>query len=440
MKDYSLLIIIVLLLFIETATGQELPEQLRMDDAVAIALENNHDIRLSKNLTEIATNNAVRANADYLPTVGLSGSYNYSSQNTYSEFAGDQIPPIDVRGAGTQNINAGINVNYNIFSGGSRKYRYEKLQTERTLSELQERQSIELTVSSVIGQYINLINLNTARNIRRESVILSNDRYSRSFENYRYGNIGKLQLLNAEVDLSNDSSALVQSQIDYEKGKNELCVLMGISPETNFEIDTMVNINESLLLEEFLQKALEQNSNYLAQKARIESAAMDVRINNAQKLPNLSLSGGYAYARSDFEASFITQSENLGWNAGLTLSYNIFDGNRVNRNEQNAILAMKNQDISSDQLEKNLQKDIYNAYEDYAAGLDLIKLRENNLELAEANYERSKDAFSTGQITGIELREAQLNLLNARYQFTLQKLQTKSAEIRLYYLSGSLVE
>lgn len=433
-------IFLAFLFFHSWVYSQESGEILSMEDAVNTALENNYDIKISKNNKEILNNNAVKSNADYLPTISLSGSFNYQNQNTYNEFASEQVPPIDRRGAETQSINAGINLNYTIYSGGSRKYRYEKLQNEASIGDLQQRQRIEATISSVLFQYLNLINFYKSYAINQESVLLSNDRYLRVKEGYNYGNISKLELLNAQVDLSNDSSNLVQSRIEFYKGRNELNQIMGIEPGIEYNIDTAIQIDMGLDLQAFLNSTIEKNSQYLAQKRSQESIVKDLKINNAQKLPNLSLSGGYNFARQDIEAGFLRQSENLGWNAGLTLSYNVFDGNRVNRNEQNARIQIESQEISTNKIENSIKKDIYNAYEDYQAGKSLIGLRRSNLDLAKVNYQRSLEAFSSGQITGLELREAQLNLLNARYSLTLQKLQTKTAEVNLFLLSGSLIE
>lgn len=438
MKVYNLILAFLIVPFV--CFSQESIGSLSMEEAINLALENNYDIKISENNKEILDNNAVKANANYLPSISFSGSYNYQNQSVYSEFASDQVAPIDRAGAGTQSINAGLNLNYTIYSGGSRKYTFERLKNESLLGELQQRQSMEATIASVLLQYLNLINFYKSYLINQESVLLSNDRYIRVKESYNYGNISKLEMLNAQVDLSNDSSNLVQSRLDFIKGKSELNQIMGIDPGTDYSIDTTIQIDMNLDMEAFINKALDKNSLYLAQKVSTQSNMQDLKINNAQKLPNLSLSGGYSFSRQDIEAGFITQTENLGWNAGLTLSYNIFNGNRVNRNEQNAKILIENQEINTARIENQVKKDIYNAYEDYEAGKSLIGLRKSNLELAEANYERSVEAFSGGQITGIELREAQLNLLNAKYSLSLQKLQTKIAEVNLYRLSGSLIE
>jgi outer membrane protein TolC len=438
MKAYNILLLSIITI-IRPLFAQEAAEILRMEDAVAIALENNYDIKIAENNKEISTNNAVRANAGFTPTVTANASYNYSNLNTFTEFA-TANPPIDVNNAGTQNINAGVNLNYTIFNGGANKYNFLKLESQRNISEIQSDLSMENTVNSVILQYLNLVNFKNSYLVNLESVRLSNDRYERAKINYSYGNIGKLELLNAEVDLSNDSSTLVQSRIQFEKSIKDLNFLMGSSPDLEYDIDTSIQVGNDLDINSLMEQALAQNTQFLLQKSQVENTEYDLNIARSQKLPNLSLNGGYSYARSDFDASFIRQSENLGWNAGISLSYNIFDGNRVKRAEQNSKVQIESQAINVEKAENNLRKDMLKAHKDYESSKELMDLRNNSLQLAQANYSRSMDAFNTGQIAGLELREAQLNLLNAKYSLQLQKLQTKIAEVNIYYLAGALLD
>ncbi len=154
MKVYKLIPAFIIVPFL--CFSQESIGSLSMEDAIDLALENNYDIKISENNKSILENNAVRANANYLPSISLSGSYNYQNQSVYTEFASDQVAPIDRTGAGTQSLNAGLNLNYTIYSGGSRKYTFERLKNESLLGEIQQRQNIEATLSSVLLQYLNL--------------------------------------------------------------------------------------------------------------------------------------------------------------------------------------------------------------------------------------------------------------------------------------------
>ena len=55
------------------------------------------------------------------------------------------------------------------------------------------------------------------------------------------------------------------------------------------------------------------------------------------------------------------------------------------------------------------------------------------------NYERSQERYKLGQITSVELRQAQINLLNAQTNKNLAKYEAKLSELELLQLTGQLL-
>ncbi len=425
---------------IGSINAQEIPETLTIEDAIGLALENNFDIKIAKNNKSIGENNATLGNAGFLPTVSLTGGYNYTVSDTRTEFANPEQPPIDASGAATTSISAGVNVNYNIFSGGSRTYTYKKLQNAATQGGLQERQLIEQSISLVIRQYLETLNLFDAYQISQESLEISQHRYIRAKEKYAFGNFSKLELLNAEVDLSNDSTSLAQAQLSFEKARTTLSNTLGIAPDSKYTISNSFNYSEELVLGTILDQAEANNAEYLLANEALNSSKLDMDLTKANMFPRLDLSGGYTFSNTSYDANFLQSNESLGWNAGLNLSYTIFNGGNRKREQANAKIQMESQQYNLQKAENNLRTNIINAYQDFSTNLKMLELSQRSLNLAETNYSRSQEAFSTGQITGIELRESQLNLANAKYNLSVQKIQTKLAEVNLYLYAGMLVQ
>ena len=69
----------------------------------------------------------------------------------------------------------------------------------------------------------------------------------------------------------------------------------------------------------------------------------------------------------------------------------------------------------------------------------IYKLQEQNVITATNNYERSLERYKLGQITSVELRQAQINLLNAKTSKNLAKYQAKLSELELLQLTGQLL-
>lgn len=440
MKTYSLIAIAGLFFATAQLAAQELPETLQIEDAVRLTLENNFNILIARNNESISSNNATIGNAGYLPTVSINGNYNYSEADTRVEFATPGQPPIDANGAGTTTYGAGVTLNYTIYSGGGQLYTYRKLKKEEERGQLQERQAVEQSVLSVLTQYLNAVSLYDAYQNTLESVTISQDRYTRAKEDYGFGNFTRLELLNAEVDLSNDSTSLFQAKLSYEKARKSLSNAMGIDPSASYDVSGTFDYARDLDVDNLLRKALDQNTDYLLAQNAAESSELDLKLSGSDMLPRLDLSGGYSYNKAIYDANFLRSSESLGWNAGVTLSMDIFGGGVKKRARKNARIQKESQEYNRQQSENTLKTNVLNSYEDYNIALQLLELRAKNLELAEASYERSSIAFSTGQITGIELREAQLNLVNARFNLSTQRIQAKLAELTLLNYAGALVE
>jgi len=426
-------------LFAGSASAQEIPNILKIEDAVNLALEYNFDIKVAKNNTEIGNNNLTRGNAGYLPTVTLNGNYNYNVADSKTEFSNPELPAIDATGAATTTYGTGINLNYNIYSGGQRNYSYQRLQNDQALGTLQERRMMEQIVVRVISQYLETVNQYDAYDIAVGSVRISQDRFNRANERYAFGDFSRLELLNAEVDLSNDSTIMVQAELTYEKARKDLSNGIGIAPDAEYSVSNSFEYDAELVVDELLEKALSTNADYLLARNAVTDGELNMKLTKSTMMPRLDLTGGYNYSKTNFEGNFIESSRSLGWNAGLTFSFDIFDGGNRKREQQNSRIQLESEQYNLQKSENDLKTNVLNRYDDYSTNLKLLALSQRNLRLADTNYERSQEAFSTGQITGIELREAQLNLTNARYNVSVQRILAKQAEVNLYAYSGTLV-
>jgi len=75
----------------------------------------------------------------------------------------------------------------------------------------------------------------------------------------------------------------------------------------------------------------------------------------------------------------------------------------------------------------------------YRNNLELSNLEEDNLEAARDNYEIAMERYRLGELSGIELREAQNNLLGAEERLLQAQFNTKLCEISLLQISGQIL-
>ena len=129
----------------------------------------------------------------------------------------------------------------------------------------------------------------------------------------------------------------------------------------------------------------------------------------------------------------------MGLNFGVTVGFNLFDGNR-RRERRNASLAVENARLEREQLEQTLRADLSNLWQAYRNNLELLKLERQNLIVAKDNYDISRDRYLLGDLAGIEMREAQKNLLDAEERILSAEYDTKICEISLLQISGKITD
>ncbi|WP_299161554.1 TolC family protein [uncultured Tenacibaculum sp.] len=416
-------------------------EVLTKEKAVEITLKNNYDIRVTKNNLETAKNNKSIYNTGYLPTVTGNAGANYSNNNTDSEFQDGTIN--SVTGAESKSYNASIGLNYTIFNGFNRQNTFKRLKEAYNLTELQARQVMENTLTTLFLAYYEVGRLTENKVTQKETLEISKKRLKRANYNFDYGQNTKLEVLNAEVDVNNDSIRYIDINRQLANAKRDLNVVLGRGVNTQVNVNTEVTYAIDLNLIDVLQKAKSNNANILQAKKNIELRQLDVKINKAGWMPNVGLTSSYAWSKSNNDAtnafSPISNTQ-TGLNAGVNLSWNIFDGGRTKTNVANAKIALETQEIQKLQQEEQLERDVNNAWETYQNALFSLQAQEKNVTTNKRNFERTNERYKLGQITSIDFRQAQINLINAELSVSSAKYTAKNAELQLLQLAGMLLD
>ena len=137
--------------------------------------------------------------------------------------------------------------------------------------------------------------------------------------------------------------------------------------------------------------------------------------------------------------AFVLQNVNTGLNAGVNLTWNLFDGGSTLTRVKNSEILLENQKLQKEQLIIDVERNFNNAWDDYQNRLIIYRVQQNNIKTAQNNFERTQEKFKIGQVTSIESRQAQLNLLNAELSRNQAKYDAKLAEITVLQLSGELL-
>lgn len=416
--------------------GQQI---LQKSEAIALALENNYGIKTANNNVIIAENNSDILNSGYLPSLSGNAGATLDVQNTEGQLVNGETRTAD--GVETKRYNASVNLNYTLFDGLGRYYNYKRLKEAYQLSELQARETIENTITQLLSVYFevaqNTENLQTLTKV----LDISKERLIRANYQFEFGQNNKLGVLNAEVDINNDSINIITAKQRLISSKRDLNLVMGNALKTEFSIDTTVVFLLQLNKEILLSKLKTNNVNLLQIDKNINISTYDIKANKSTYLPTLGLSGSYGWNESsnDNPLAFTIQNTNTGFSTGLNLTWNLFDGGSNMTRIKNAKINLENQELQKNEISLTIERDFNNAWDDYQNKLEIYRIQESNIITSKNNFDRTNEQFKIGRATSIEFRQAQINLLNAQLSENRAKYQAKTAEILVLQISGELL-
>lgn len=414
-------------------------EVLTKEEAVTLALENNYGVKIAKNAVDVAENNTSILNTGFLPTVTGNAGATYNLDNTEVQFS-DGRPDAVLTGAESTNYNAAVSLNYTLFDGLGRRYNYKRLKEQYQLSELQARETIENTILQMFSVYYNVAQLSDNLKTLEETLHVTKDRLIRAEYQFDYGQNTKLEVLNAEVDINNDSINVINTKQQLKNAKRDLKLVLGESFSNDYTVETEVDFTLQFQKDSLFQKAKSRNVALLQTEKNIEISKLEINSGNSAYLPTVGLSGSYGWNKSNNNAaSIVLASINSGLSGGINLSWNLFDGGSTITRVKNAKINLETQKLQKESILLSIERDFSNAWDDYLNKLEIYNIQEKNIITAQNNFERTQEKFKIGQVNSIEFRQAQINLLNAELSRSQAKYDAKLAELTLLQISGELL-
>ncbi len=409
-----------------------------VSEAIELALENNYGIKIISNNKEIAKNNAGVLNSGYLPTVTSSSGATFNRDNLEAEFANGESTALN--GAKSSRYNASINLNYTLFDGLGRYYDYKRLKETYKLSELQARETIENTIAQLYVVYYNVAQVTENVAVLEKTLTISKDRITRANYQFEYGQGTMLNVLNAQVDINNDSINLINAKQQLVNTKRDLNVVLGNVISSEFRVDTTIDFKLNIDQNDLANKVKSNNVNLLQLDKNIMINTFIVKANKSGYLPSLGLTGSYGWNKGNNNAaSFVAVSTNTGLSGGLSLSWNLFDGGATATRVSNAKIELENRSLEKESMVIDIERNFNNAWDDYQNKLTIFQVQENNIITSTNNFNRTQEKYKLGQATSIEFRQAQLNLINSELNRNQAKYAAKIAELTVLQLSGELL-
>ena len=232
---------------------------------------------------------------------------------------------------------------------------------------------------------------------------------------------------------------MIRSGTTLKQAKIIVNQILSNSTFENFDVEPAIEMGEMMDLEVLTEQALVENKSLSVARMNEMAASEEINELKGDWFPQVDVSGGYGYSKTETSVGFAVFSNTSGFNYGITARINLFDGFNKNRRSQNAQIRLKNQQLQLEELKLRLRSEIQQVYEQYIDALSLIELEQENLQFTKQSLDIALERFRLGTINSVELREAQLSLLNAENRLIIAQIEAKNAETELLRLSGDLL-
>lgn len=413
-------------------------DTLTLDQAVRLALANEHGIRIARNESAIADAQATAGNAGLLPRIEASGRGTYSDQFSRLDFA-EPLPDVERDGVVNTALSGQLGLSYTLFNGMGNFASYDRAQLQARVSDLRARGQVEATLMQVVALYYQLAALAQDVAITERLLAISMDRYRRLEGRAALGATGRLELLNAQVDLQADSSAWILALQRRERTLRDLNVLLGRPPASDLVPSRQVTYVQGLSEELLVEEALRGNAQLLAAAAQVRAAEADERVAKAMRWPRLDLSAAYGVSDQRNEVGIVLGTYTRGLNGGITLSMPLFDGGRVGAQVESARLRAESAALAEQQARLQVERDVRNGFTSWRSQREVLRIQQEAMRAAELNFDRTRELYQSGLLTALQFRQAQLDLANAQRQAVVAGFEAKVAELQLLRASGGLL-
>ena len=404
--------------------------------AVKYAIENNFGVIISKNNIEIGSINNNWANAGAVPVISATANKVVGVNNLQQHLSNGTVTKKN--GNTTQNFNAGIEVDWQIFDG------FKMFATKKRLEELERngeysfRKNLNETVYNVITSYYNIVTLEAQLKATEEQISLYTDRYNLAERRFEIGTGAKYEVLEAQVDLNEQRSGLLSLENSIALAKSSLNNLMGKQPDTGYNVIDTIKFGSLPTFSEVKEKIKNQNPDILLANSDLAILMQTKKEVNAARLPSVVLSGFYNFARNKNGAGFTLLNQTYGPSGSVGVSIPLFNGGLVKKQLAVTDIQIKNQQLTIDQTRNNLQTVLNNDYINYQNALKAIELEKNNLKLASENIFIATERYRKLNITSVELRQIQISYNAVKNRLYDALYQAKIAEAEIALLTGEI--
>ncbi len=443
MKNLTVIAVLLSVLFASATMAQDV-RSITLEEAVEIALENNIDVRLSKNAIDRSESEYRQNRADFMPNLNVSvgGNRQIGRQFDQATVTFDDFT--------TTNFNSSISTSVTIFDGfrNINELRSSRLGMES--AEERYQRTREAIIFETAALFLDVLLSQELLEIERENLEAGRQQLEQVEAQVEVGMRPIVDQYSQESVVANNELSVIQSENALNLNKLRLARILQLDPLGEFDF-VAPGIREEEMevrdynLREMIQMAMANRSDVRASELELRQSRHALSVSQGARLPQVSLSASLSSAYRDrqvdvdpdtgapiqgttmpFSDQFFDANINRG--IGFNVSIPIFNRWQTRNQIQQRQIDFRNAELQLDDLRQEVFLELQQAYNDYTGYAQELEATERALIAAERAYETEQERYNVGSATLIELTNANnefvrasSNRVQAMYRFAFQE-------------------
>ncbi len=394
---------LLLFLFLRPDIGRAALPSYSLEEAVALARQQNPDIAIARKKVEAARGGVVEARSGYLPSVVSNGIYRNRQQQESTRLR-------------SNDYNASVRIVQNLYTGGAVSSATAIARLNHDKQELELQAVIDRVTMDVRSTFYELLFNRAKVKVREQALDVFRGELKSQKERLSAGTVGQLNVRRAEVALANEEAELIDAQTQVRLTYLRLGELLGLNSNADpfsFEVVGQLQYEPRHPdLNECLARAL-------VNRPEIKSAEIDVAIEGRQLnldrselRPQVEAFSGYeVYNERD---PSLGREFNHGYVVGVNASWHLFDG-WATKGKMQATRAR--QDAAKQALDAtrlSVESDVRSAILDLRQSDRVLEAETKNVQTADESFEIAKGNLDAGLGTQLDILQAAADVTRTR--------------------------
>lgn len=380
-------------------------EQLDMARCISIAIKMQPALMRDKYAVMQKEALLAQARSTYYPKIDVSASVtrNFAEYKTNDPYFTGTYP----YNAFNQN-NATASLSQMIYDFGRTPSDVKAKKFDMESSKLDLNNTTITVYKNVKSAYYELLRATRARVVNLEAVAQYKLHLEQAKTFFTSGKKPKYDVTKAELDLSNAELKLIGAENDFKIAQVNLNNAMGIDETTDYSIKDNLSFSEyNISLEDALNRAYKNRSDLKSLIAQRDAASMTAERAKKDYLPSINGKAGYNFIGSEYPLG-------QGWNAGIVMSLNVFEGNLTRSKVEESIAKMRSIEAYINSKRLDILLDVKQSYLNLIKAKDAIANTEVQVKQATENLELANLRYSAGLADPLEVTDATVSYSQAK--------------------------